>query len=305
MPRIVRAGDLGPARLREAVLDGRLVRVLRGYYTQPPAAGAPWERDRHLLLARAAAVHRHRGGEHWFSHETAALLWGCATVQVPVVVDVTGVLNPHVRRGTVDGVRTRWTADAAARADVTGELDLPASSLARTVVDCAATLRAEHGLVVADSALRAGLDPDAVAAVLARSAGRRGIRRARDVLALADGRAESPGESLLRWLLLDAGLPAPELQVAVSTRLGWRWVDLGWPEARLALEFDGAVKYAGGRAVSAEAVVAEKRRQDALEEEEWRVLRIVWADLRDPVMLTARIRRVLADRQWRPIRAPG
>lgn len=89
----------------------------------------------------------------------------------------------------------------------------------------------------------------------------------------------------------------PGIQVRVRTRIGVFRVDLGWPAERLALEFDGFVKYAGGGAGSAtEVVVAEKRRQDAIEEEGWRVLRITWTDLRSPAALAHRVARVLAAR---------
>lgn len=57
-------------------------------------------------------------------------------------------------------------------------------------------------------------------------------------------------------------------------------VDFLFREKRLIVEFDGAMKYGGaeGRA----ALVAEKRREDALRRLGYRVVRLTWADLRDP-----------------------
>jgi very-short-patch-repair endonuclease len=290
VPRIIPASRLVDRDLGE---EG-LVRVLRGFYATPPPAGAaPWEVDRYLLLARAAALHRSLTGEHWFSGQTAALLWGCAVVRVPRVVDVVTRVNPHVRTGAMPGVRRHWTARPERAADASRLLALPASSLARTVVECASSLPPREGLVVADSALRSGTDPVELSAALEASAGDRGVRRARAVVAWADDRSESAGESLVRYELLRAGAPPPELQVPVRTRHGWRWIDLGWPAERVGLEFDGRAKYGATANDVAAGVVAEKRRQEALEDAGWRILRLGWDDLGRPDDLVARVQRAL------------
>lgn len=294
MPPVVRARDLDPDELRARVRAGTLLRVLRGVYAEPTSATEPWAAALHLLLCRAAAVHALRPGEHWFSHRTAAALWGCALDVVPTTVDVTA---PVTRRSSSArarvGVVEHWTADAGRAAEVTDLLDLPITTLARTLVDCASTLPGRSGLVLVDSGLRAGADPDELRRVLAGSTGQRGVRRARIVVERADDRAESAGESLVRWHLLAQGLPAPEPQVAIGTRLGLRWVDLGWRDEQVAVEFDGRVKYGADGRTAAAAVFEEKRRQDALEEAGWRVLRVTWADLRDPPALASRVRRAL------------
>jgi very-short-patch-repair endonuclease len=293
VPRIVRAAELPERDLREALRAGRLVRVLRGCYAEPPAPGPPWEAERHLLLARASAVHCAQSGEHWFTGETAALLWGCALVHVPRLVDVTALVNPHVRAGRSPGVRRHWTTRAERAAEAFRLLDLPVSPLARTVVDCASSLPVRAGLVLADSALRAGTDSTELSAVLASSAGDRGVRAARQVVSWADGRSESPGESLVRFELLLAGLTPPELQVPVRTQHGWRWIDLGWREERVGIEFDGRAKYGASTPDVLDAVAAEKRRHEALEDQGWRILRLGWADLGDGAGLVDRVRRAL------------
>jgi len=115
---------------------------------------------------------------------------------------------------------------------------------------------------------------------------------------LTDPRAESPGETLVRFAIMRGGLPEPELQINVATASGDFWLDLGWSRWNFAIEFDGFVKYSspdGGTA--ADAVFAEKHRQDALEKAGWKILRVTWTDLRDPVALANRIRRHLAARQ--------
>ncbi|MGY1913860.1 hypothetical protein [Blastococcus sp. SYSU DS0973] len=69
----------------------------------------------------------------------------------------------------------------------------------------------------------------------------RGSRQAREVAALADGLAESPLETRLRLLLHRAGLPAPVAQYGIRQQKRFvARVDFGYPEQRLAVEYDGA-----------------------------------------------------------------
>lgn len=98
----------------------------------------------------------------------------------------------------------------------------------------------------------------------------------------------------MRWILATSGLPRPEPQVVVTTWRGTYRVDLGWRARRVAVEFDGAVTYderAGGGGL--DALMAEKRRHDALVEAGWTVLRATWPDLADPDVLVERARRAL------------
>lgn len=293
LPQVHLTGDLPDAELRARVRAGSLVRVLRGVYAEPPPPGPRWQQERHRLLCRTVAVEARCPGRHWFSHATAAVLWGCGPARTPTHVDVSKLANPHVRSPGPADVRWHWTSRAELADEVARIGPLLVSSLERTAVDCARTLAPPEGLVVADAALRRGGDPEVLAEMVAAGAGDRGIRRARTVLGLADGRAESAGESLLRWELIAAGLPAPTPQACVETRLGVRRVDLGWPEVRVAVEFDGRAKYGAAPREVADALVAEKRRQDAIEEEGWRVLRVAWADLAHPEAIAGRVARAL------------
>lgn len=269
-----------------------LARVRRGVYWWPTGQAAQWKVREQEHLARIAAIHVVSSGQHWFSHSSAALLWGLSVLGVRREVDLTTLIPPRIRGGEASDVRRHWTAlPLGDRAERSG---LPVTSLERTVVDCARTMRDGAGLVLVDSALRAGADLAVVEDVLRRARGLRGVRRARAVLAMADGLAESPGETLTRHAIVSDGLPSPELQVGVDTRIGRFWVDLGWPEVRVAVEFDGRVKYGVTGIDAAQAVFAEKRRQDALEEAGWMVVRVAWDDLRNPVAIAGRVRGALA-----------
>ncbi|MFF2833907.1 hypothetical protein ACFVSK_19235 [Cellulosimicrobium cellulans] len=298
LPSVVRFSTERRAEIVAGVRRGTLVRVRQGVYTAPPdPAASPAQRRREAVVARAVALSGRLTTDYWFSHSTAAVLHGLWTWRLADEVHVTQLGNPSVRR-TDPGLRRHWTSLPESDR---GELDgLPVTSLERTIVDCARSLSPVAGIVVADSGLRAGADVRRVEAALAAAAGGRGVRRARRVLAEADARSESPGESLVRWLVVDAGLPRPEPNLAVTTWRGSYRLDLAWTTHRVAVEFDGAVKYSGGEYGDPRGrLLAEKARHDALVEAGWLVLRVTWNDLAEPDLLLRRVRAALARRSAR------
>ena len=97
-----------------------------------------------------------------------------------------------------------------------------ATSPAWTAVEVARQLRRPRALATLDAALRSGTCHRAElwrAAV--KQAGRRGIVAVRDLIPLADARAESPMESEARLAMIDGELPIPELAVRARRRQ-WR-----------------------------------------------------------------------------------
>lgn len=239
-------------------------------------------------------MHRRLEAQHWFARDSSALVWGLPLWRVPTA---THVMHEH-RRGRGADPAVDWhfgSLHLADRAIVSG---LPVTSLERTAVDCAAALGALGGLVVADAALRAGADPERIAEVIRERAGARGIRVARAVVSLADGGAESPGETATRFVLLRAGLPAPTTQVHVRTRLGSFWSDLGWEEWRLLVEYDGRSKYLA----DPDALLREKRRHDAVVDEGWRVVRVTADDLAAGNVVARVARYLPPGAEWQPRR---
>jgi hypothetical protein len=70
----------------------------------------------------------------------------------------------------------------------------------------------------------------------------------RDLLEFADGRAESAMESEARLVMIDHGLPRPELQYEIHGPDGELYrVDFGWPEARVVAEYE-SIQWHAGRA---------------------------------------------------------
>ena len=274
-------------RARALVRTGEWARVRPGAFVEVASLDAdPYVRERQVLLGRIVAVVAQSGPTTVVSHASAAAAWGLPLDRLPHRVEV---LKPVRRAGNA-------ASDVVRRVRSAHDLDaeqfrgLPVTSMTRTVVDCALTLGGRGGLVVADAALAAGVSRTACQALLARSSGARGIRAAREVVACADAGAESAGETRARWTVLVAGLPAPTTQLAVETHLGVFWADLGWPQWRLLIEYDGVAKYGNDAAA---AVLAERRRQLAIEEAGWRVVRVTAADLRDREALPRRVLRLI------------
>ncbi len=111
----------------------------------------------------------------------------------------------------------------------------------RTAVDCLRWLRPHMALGVADALTARGLvQVDLLPAAVESAAGRPGVRQARYLAAIVEPLTESFGESWLRLRLMDAGLPRPQAQIPVPEAGATRYrLDLGWPKARVAVEYDG------------------------------------------------------------------
>lgn len=69
----------------------------------------------------------------------------------------------------------------------------------------------------------------------------RGLRQLEAALALVDAGAQSPKETWLRLLLINAGFPKPRTQIPVLGADGFPryFLDMGWEDKRLAVEYDG------------------------------------------------------------------
>ena len=176
-------------------------------------------------------------GQAVLSDETAAVLLGLPaprTSALHVSVPERGVAVR--RRGIVGHVRHLAEAEI-------GELsDLPVTTPERTFVDLAAKLPAGELLGFVDAALRSRLVTiSELIEVVSRHAGCRGIARARRVLEYANPAAESPRESMIRWLLIEAGLPIPEVNVNIYDAFGvfLARADLLFRNARVIVEYDG------------------------------------------------------------------
>jgi very-short-patch-repair endonuclease len=113
---------------------------------------------------------------------------------------------------------------------------LDCTTPARTAYDVGRRVEGDTAIIRIDALLNATRCTVAdVNRIAARYPGARDICRLREALDLADGGAESPKETELRLLLIRDGLPRPTTQI----RVGRRRVDMGWPDWKVGVEYDG------------------------------------------------------------------
>ncbi|MCR2808824.1 MULTISPECIES: hypothetical protein [unclassified Microbacterium] len=227
-------------------------RLRRGIHVNAEEWAAQHVDGRQRLRAHAVAASARRPPV--YSHLTAAALWhvpvfGSRDTRAHVIEPGE---NPPKSRGDVVRHSIPLPDDDVVMLD-----GLLVTVLDRTVYDVIRTLPPEGGLAAFDAALRRVAWDDAAHTIDAAASdgfralvwrrifanpGARGIRRARLLAELADGRAQLPGESVSRYRMWELGMPAPDLQRQVMTDLGWAYLDFAWPRLRRFGEFDGAVK---------------------------------------------------------------
>jgi hypothetical protein len=285
--------------IRARVREGRWTRLCRGAYAalDPEEGDLPsWERAIRRHVRTAKAVYHRLGGRAVLSHQSALLVHGVEISDV----DLSCV---HVTRLSGCGRPGESVRQHASRPPVTDPVEVDGVHLtpaARSVVETIRYTSYAIAVSVVDLALRQGVATAAqLSQALSLFAGRTGIRTATRAVEFGDGLAESVGESRLRVLLADLGLPAPVLQAEIRDATGSFVARVDFLLARwgVIIEFDGAEKYRGED--GSQAVVAEKWREDRLRDLGYEVVRVSWADLDDPVLVIRRIRLAIERSQRR------
>jgi len=96
----------------------------------------------------------------------------------------------------------------------------------------------------------------------------------RQLVTLADSRAESPAESWTRLVMHDRGLPPPQPQFAILEAGRERYrLDLAYPFHRVCIEFDGKAFHDSPQQRAADA-----KRRDWLRQHGWIVIVITKDD---------------------------
>lgn len=266
----------GERSIARAIEDKRLRRLQRNRYVLESLWQELWPESRHLLEA-VAVRDEMRDSAAALSYESAAVAFGLPLYRhVPRRVHLT---VPSPTRSSSRGGLIRHR-ESLAEEDVVVCDGLRCTSLDRTVFDVIRVVGRETAVAVADAALRrvavSGRAYDVDRAEqwredmlrrVAQAQGARGIRQAEAVLRFTDGRAELPGESVLRFQLSRLGFTCFGLQVPVAGPLGSDYfVDLEVEEAQTFVEFDGKGKYLdealrSGRTIE-QVLLAEKQRED-------------------------------------------
>lgn len=286
-------GGLSFDELDRRTRAGTLHRVRRGAYEAADTwPDEPAEQHRSLIDATI----RQTPTPAVISHGSAAVLHGLPTWNQDI--SRVHLTRDNGGRGKVRRYVHLHVAPLP-REHVCTVADMEVTSAARTVVDLARTLPMTRAVAVGDAALRRGVSPFDLNDVAAHCQGWPGMTAARRVLDFSDPRSESVGESASRVVLWEAGVAPTELQFDVFDDLG-RPVgrsDFAWPARKTLGEFDGLVKY--GRLLepgqtAGDVLVEEKRREDALRDLGWQVVRWLWADLQQPARLRERLERAYA-----------
>jgi very-short-patch-repair endonuclease len=187
------------------------------------------------------------------------------------------------------GVLTR--RDVLLDGELTAVAGLVVTTPERTAFDIGR--REPHRVAVArlDALARAtGLKLDGVMSVADRHAGARGLRRLERVLELVDAGAQSPRETYLRLLLIQAGLPRPQTQIHVVTEEETYYLDMGWEDCMVAVEYDGEHHRTDSLQYRKDI-----RRLEALDRMGWIVIRVVAGD--HPAVIVRRVRDALDTRR--------
>ncbi|BAL85942.1 hypothetical protein AMIS_7220 [Actinoplanes missouriensis 431] len=277
-------------------LAGRAFRgsaaVDSGLLTRGMLAGPSWSR-----IFPDVYVHRDHQLDHrdWCAAATltipagaviggpsAASLWGAVTPAHTTPVHVAAPRAIRLRRDP--RIAVHYTS--LRPGDVTTHHGLALTTVERTAFDVGRRAGRADALVVLDALLhRHLLDPDALRRMISRRVNWPGTSRLGALLALADARSESPMETCLRLLLVDAGVPPGAVQFEVRQASGWLVgrVDLAWPEVRLAVEYDG------DQHRSAEQFRRDVERLNALRMAGWTVLRFTAEDVLRQRLKTVRL----------------
>jgi hypothetical protein len=294
--------------LRLLVKAGSLRRVIRGWYAvrSPGVERAPWEgadgfetsRAQHRLLT--VALLKAFEGRVVASHQSALVLHGVDLWEADLA-------TAHLCRVSTDHTRHRPAAvihpltSGKPVMTVEGFATVP---LATAIVQAGLYPPAEpsrrrpmESLVAADHALHHGwVTEEDLAQALADHVHHPGIQAVRVLLAHADGRHESVGETRLAHAMRLLGYrftPQVPLTVGGQTFYG----DFGLDDAPVVIEFDGLAKYslerrdaAAGTDDARQANFArEKWREDRLREAGTHFARFVWRELGDLGLIQRRI----------------
>lgn len=180
----------------------------------------------------------------------------------------------HQNRHRLPGIHTR--GDRIEDEEVTVVNGVPVTTVARTVLDLGCWYPITSAVAAIDSLASAAEFKVADVELLAqRYSGRRGIARARRALTLFDAGAQSPKETWLRLVLVEAGLPRLQTQIPVRDEFGSAvaYLDMGWEDVKVAVEYDGD-HHRSDRSQFGWDI----RRLERLQHQGWIVVRVVAGD---------------------------
>lgn len=292
----LRTAGVSRSSLSRARCDNQVVRVHPGVYGVTELA--PW--PTYLVTSTGVApafVQRVRaallslGETATAGGLTAACLRGWGVLNEPL--RVLEMMVPRGRsRARLAGVRVmqRRHLDRTAWVPLAGQEAIWVTSAVTTVLDCIRSLKLDEAVVVCDSALRSGQVTMTELREAARHLrGHRHAARARRVLDLADPQCGSVLESVLRVLLVQAGLTDFSTQRVILDASGKRIlrVDFCFGSHGLVIEADGSRWHPDP--------LRDRKLDNRLVAAGWRVLRFTWSEVvHDPAAVLELVRAAVA-----------
>lgn len=257
----------------------------RGLLTRAQLRGASWRRlfrdvyvdsgtpDSYLLRCRAAGLVLPPGAA--LTGRSAAHLDG---VPLGATADPVEVLAPPACRFDRSGFHVKRTVWLPAWQIVRGHPLAPGAP--PVTVPCRTAWEIASGRDLIEAVV--GLDAlfrrrRPRKALMAAWVARRPYARAARAIGLTDGTAESPQETRARVRIVLAGFPPPVGQYTIVTDAGFvARVDLAWPDAKVAVEYDG-LWHVG----DAGQMAYDRRRLGRLQRLGWEVQFLTARDLQD------------------------
>jgi hypothetical protein len=239
------------------------------------------------LELRTAAAWLWSGGKATIVGAAAAAVHGAKWIPDNVPIELNHA-NTHPPRG----VLTRRDALADGETQVMNGRNVTTPE--RTAFDIGRRGAVHSAVVRLDALARAtGFKVEDVLGVSRRHPRSPGLRRLETALELVDAGAQSPRESYLRLLLIDAGFPRPQTQIPVLGADGMpvAHVDVGWEEHMVGVEYDGDQHQTDRR-----RYVYDIQRLETLERMGWIIVRVVAEDHRANVV--RRVRVAMVERGW-------
>jgi hypothetical protein len=176
--------------------------------------------------------------------------------------------------------------------------ELPVTTPSRTALDLARHRKRNNAVRHLDAlAAATGITADEVAPLVERYRGWRGMKRARVALDLMDGGAQSPKETWLRLLVIDAGYPRPRTQIRVSDGSAEAFIDMGWDEPMIGLDYDGEQHQ-----TDRQRFVHDIGRNELIEGRSWLDIHVVKEHT--VAFVLGRIQRASQGRGWYPLASP-
>ncbi len=246
------------------------------------------------LAARSSAAYLITAGPRALSGYSAAELLGarCAPAEANAELTLPG---GHLREQPGLTIHR----DLLALEEIIDSGGVAITSALRTAWDLARWLPTVEAVVAMDAVSRVGrFAPTSVQRIQDRYPRARWRRRVPGVIELADPRAESPMETRSRLVLVQRGLPRPELQYQVYDKFGEfiARLDMAYPLLKLGMEYDGRGHLTEWQQQT------DARRLNRLEACGWSVLRFTSHDvLRTPDTMATQVGDAIARRSRRSV----